>query len=722
MLACVCSSVVIFPHSLMVESLIWLNKGDVGSTPAVGSKRRIKMERYKGRIAVTVEELTCDYDGEAVMSMATYGNIVKRKQVVLLQRGCRCTPALIDYHSLPLRFRERYERKYGDPEEQLHSQGSAVVMSDEAREFFVDVVLPSGKRLSGEQIEEYTLNASVLDALREQLMTQKSMRKRLNNSTPVNWEGIHKSAMEMRRILHHTLPANSTRLRTKLNDYMKLGYSCLLSGKLGNSNKVKISAEGGRLLVALRRCRVPVHSYESMLEEYNRQAEIKGWQPLQSANTIKTYLNRPEIEPKWYAAVYGELAAKQRFDRKHLTALPKMRDALWYGDATKLNIYYRAVDKNGRMVKKTTMVYEVIDAYSEMFLGFCISNTENAEMQRKAFRMAVETAGHRPFEIVTDNQGGQKTEESKAFMARLCRVKRITQPYTPQAKSIEQIFGRFQSQVLKSDWAYTGANITAKSKESRPNLEFIMENVDELPTYAELCAIYAEYRQQWNDMPHPETGISRREMYMTSVNEQATALSEYEMVDMFWSETTAEFTCNGIQIQHDNRKYRYEVFTEDGKVDFDFRNNNTGRQFIVKYDPEDMTRVWLYVETAVGLRRVCEAKPYMQIHRAIQEQTFSDQEFIRSMTEANKTARLRRQMEGYEVELEYGVAPEQLGLRTPRLMGLKKPDQERIADKMLTEALAIDKWKEDDEATTIGEQNKIVSNMTFDQISFYNKL
>ena len=39
-----------------------------------------------------------------------------------------------------------------------------------------------------------------------------------------------------------------------------------------------------------------------------------------------------EGEPLWYDAVYGEMKAHQRYDRKHRTILPGRRDSLWYGD------------------------------------------------------------------------------------------------------------------------------------------------------------------------------------------------------------------------------------------------------------------------------------------------------------------------------------------------------------------------------------------------------
>ena len=60
------------------------------------------------------------------------------------------------------------------------------------------------------------------------------------------------------------------------------------------------------------------------------------------------------------------------------------------------------------------MVYEVVDAYSEVLLGYYISDHENFEAQYNAYRMAVQVSGHKPYEIVHDNQGGHKRlEEGK---------------------------------------------------------------------------------------------------------------------------------------------------------------------------------------------------------------------------------------------------------------------------------------------------------------------
>ena len=52
------------------------------------------------------------------------------------------------------------------------------------------------------------------------------------------------------------------------------------------------------------------------------------------------------------------------------TQLPEMPNTLWYGDGTKLNLYYKDYDKKQkRMVARTIDAYEVMDACTEVFWG-----------------------------------------------------------------------------------------------------------------------------------------------------------------------------------------------------------------------------------------------------------------------------------------------------------------------------------------------------------------
>lgn len=498
------------------------------------------MEYFENELCVTYEELTSGND--PVISGATLRQNIKRGNIRRAQRGGgEGSYALIIYSSLPEKYKIRFVERKGDPEQILKEQRmrDRVKTDDKARSFYEDYRYEMNgveTGLSDKLKAEYTLNASVLNALIYDLEDKTTSRKMLGNSLATLWENVAATSENLRDIYHHTLPENQARLREKIRRYKKEGYISLISGKVGNKSTVKIIPEMGRQLIALRRSRVPVYNYAQIFDEINRIALEKDWKPLKSKRSMVQWFERPEIEPLWYDAVFGELAAHQRYGRKHKTKLPDRRDTLWYGDGTKLNLYYR--DEEGKI--RTTMVYEVIDAYSEVLLGYYISDHENFEAQYNAYRMAIQVSGHKPFEIVHDNQGGhkrlEKEKDSKevGFFDLICHIHRPTAPYSGQSKTIESIFGRFQSQELHKDWRFTGMNITATKAESRPNLEFIEENKDRLFTLDELKAHYAEARRAWNAAPHPATGIPRIEMYEKSENEETDVVTVHDMVDIFW--------------------------------------------------------------------------------------------------------------------------------------------------------------------------------------------
>lgn len=676
------------------------------------------MKYLDNELCVTYEELTSGDD--PVIRYNTLRSNITRGNIRTAHRGGgEGSHALIVYSSLPEKYKARFVAKYGDPVELLKQQRmrDRVKTDEKARDFYEDYRYEMNgveTSLSEKLKAEYTLNASVLNALVHDLEDKATNRKMLGNSLSTLWECVAATSENLRKIYGHTLPENLARLREKINRYKKEGYISLISGKVGNASTLKITKEAGEYLVALKRSRVPVYTDTRIFDEYNRMAPERGWKPLMSKRSLTMWFGRPEIQPLWWDAVYGELSSHQRFGRKHRTELPGRRDALWYGDGTKLNLYYR--DEDGKM--RTTMVYEVVDAYSEVLLGYYISDHENFEAQYNAYRMAIQTSGHKPYEIVHDNQGGHKRLEKEkgtkepGFFDLICHVHRPTAPYSGQSKTIESIFKRFQEQELSKDWRFTGMNITAKKESSRPNLEFIEANKDLLFTLAELKEHYAEARKAWNEAKHPATGISRIEMYEKSVNEETDVVTVHDMVDIFWiwTKRPATFTDQGIEITIGGKKLPYEVYEKPGHPDHEWRRKNTYRRFHVKYDPNDLRSIRLYWEDRAGERRFERiAEPYMVIHRAIQEQAEGEAEFIRREQEANIRDRIDRQVIAKEIEYAYGVAPEQHGLSTPNLKGVTKEVQREIDRR-------TGKYSRKPEEYRLGKATKQISLTTWDQL------
>lgn len=682
------------------------------------------MEYYNKMICVTVDELTEEYDGRRVMTLANYKQLCARKRLFIARKaGGYGVYALITYSSLPERFQTRFEAIHGKPEqilEQQRMEKKVLQIDKAARDFYMTHILPNGKTLVDTKVEEYTINASVLGLVLTALNERVSKVKALGGGIPKDlWHKALELSESYRNDYNHTLPDKLRGFRDKLNAYKRDKYIALISGKDGNENTLKITDEAGDQIIALKRSKMPVYTNSQLFVKYNEIAKEKGWKLLKSVKSLVAYLERPEVKRRWYDAVHGELAAHQKYSRKHKTELPSMRDALWYADGTKLNLYYKAYDEKGKLQVRTTQVYEVMDAFSETLLGYFISDSENYEAQYNSFRMAIKTAGHRPYEIVTDNQGGHKKLEATQFFERICHIFRFTAPYSGQSKTIESTFGRFQAEILHQDWRFTGQNITTKRETSRPNLEFIEANKENLYTLEELKVAYAKAREAWNNAKHPATGVGRFEMYQKSVNPDTTEVDQLDMIEMFWLTTQkpSTFTASGITIEVNKKKYTYEVLDGDKIPDLKFRRQHTFRQFYVMYDPLDMTQVRLYTKETNGMRYIATAEPYVEVHRAIQEQKPGEMEFIRKMDALNKQERVNLQLEAAELEMNYGVAPEQFGLNRPRIKGLNLV----TAETLMETAVRQSKPSKQVEIVDVGLLGKQLSNVTFNDTALLDK-
>ena len=636
------------------------------------------MELFGKTICVTFNELV----DSGILSEANYKKHVRQGKFRVLQKGGNGRKALVAYDSLTDAIRAAYDAQYPDSKNYLQKQLSPMDERLKSDSKAVDFYKKHTPKIDAERQAEYVLNAKVLNAMVAQEMTMTALHgkngfihKRLVRDT------IVALCEKMRARYRHTLPKSEPRLLEKYNDYRRCGYEALVNKNGGNQSARKIGPREGRLLLKLKRSKFPVYTDMQIFEEYNRQAELKGWKTIESPQTVINYLYKTAVKLWWYAAVYGEIAFKNEFMPQFETRLPDMPNALWYGDGTKLNLYYKDYDKKQkRMVARTIDVYEVMDACTEMFLGYSFG-VENFATQYDAYRMALETWKVKPYEIVTDNQGGHKKPEAQAFFKRICHLHKTTMPHNGQSKTIESAFGRFQMQVLHKLYNYTGQNITAVKRSSHANVDLIMANIARLPTLEEVKKQYLQCREEWNGMEHPtsETGMTRMEMYATLSSPNAEPLDDYEVRELFklFSKKSVKYGKQGFVFELDKREYRYMVYDEDGLVDMNFHLEHVGVDFHYRYDPQDMNSVELWEKDASGgLKYVTSATPKVAVCRATADRSPEESERLFAQIHANKRALVGHYIASEELLLDDCMGEAYARLRMPRPVGVSEKSME----------------------------------------------
>lgn len=588
------------------------------------------------------------------MSKSNYDKHVREEKFSFMQRGGNGRKVLIIYDKLPDKIRTEIDIKNPNAKEQIKKQ-QVVPMDSRLKSDSkaVDFYKRYTPKISLDRQAEYVLNAKVLNAMVAQ---ETGLRNKHSEHGYTHKKLVRDTVValceELRKSFGHTLPKSEPRLLEKYNDYKKRGYVALVSGTTGNQSARKVGPREGRILLRLKRSKFPVYDDMQIFKEFNRIVaernarairEEDRLKPIESPQTVINYLYKTAVKLWWYGAVHGEIAFKNEFMPLFDTKLPDMPNTLWYGDGTKLNLYYKDYDKKQkRMVARTIDVYEVMDACTEVFLGYSFG-VENFLTQYDAYRMALETWKVKPHEIVTDNQGGHKKPEAQYFFKRICHLHKTTMPHNGQSKTIESAFGRFQMQVMHKLYNYTGQNITATKESSHANVDLIMKNIAQLPTLEEMKEQYLACRREWNEMLHPtsETGMTRMEMYTTLSSPNAEPLDDFEVQELFklLSKDSVKYNKQGFIFERNKQEYRYMVYGEDGLVDMNFHMQNVGNSFRYKYDPKDMTAVELWEVCAEGrLKYAATATPKSVIHRATADRTEEESARLFAQIHANKRA------------------------------------------------------------------------------------
>lgn len=251
-----------------------------------------------------------------IMSVPNYKKLAARKEINVVRQGKGLgSYALIEIATMPLRFQERIKLKYGEMKEDILRNwlGSHYHIDAKAREFYTRFRFDNGDALPPEHIQEYTVNASVIEAVMRAMEDATFMRKAMK-AGPVNWGEQAGAISYYQAEFGHTLPVSSNRFKKRVNDFKANGYESLISRKFMNQNRRKVTYDIERLLLSIDA--QPEQPFNTTVwEQYNLfvQGELELYDPetgevlnpadftdkdgnplVLSPATVANYLNNPK--------------------------------------------------------------------------------------------------------------------------------------------------------------------------------------------------------------------------------------------------------------------------------------------------------------------------------------------------------------------------------------------------------------------------------------------
>ena len=217
-----------------------------------------------------------------IMSIPNYKKLAAKEKINVVRSGRGLGGyVLVEIATMPLRFQERIKLKYGDMKEDVIRNwlGSHYHIDAKAREFYTRFRFDNGDALPPEHIQEYTVNASVIEAVMRAMEDATFMRKAMK-AGPVNWGELAGAISYYQAEFGHTLPVSSNRFKKRVNDFKANGYESLISRKFMNQNRRKVTYDIERLLLSIDA--QPEQPFNTTVwEQYNLfvQGELELYDP-----------------------------------------------------------------------------------------------------------------------------------------------------------------------------------------------------------------------------------------------------------------------------------------------------------------------------------------------------------------------------------------------------------------------------------------------------------
>ena len=170
---------------------------------------------------------------------------IEKEYTTRLRHAAPNTPMLVSWDSLHDAWQKRLIEVFGEPQRQVRQSlfEKNYRRDSAAYNFYLRFQKPNGKFLETDAIEEYTINASVLNLIRLIYDKRKPFRKSLRGNTATVWETVVAECTRFKNVQYHTLPENSRRLRDKFNQYSKESYASLIHGGVCNINALIMDDE-----------------------------------------------------------------------------------------------------------------------------------------------------------------------------------------------------------------------------------------------------------------------------------------------------------------------------------------------------------------------------------------------------------------------------------------------------------------------------------------------
>ncbi len=569
--------------------------------------------------------LTYDELVPVIMPKGTYDSCKSRGNITIHGRGGNGREVLVEYESLPFKYKKAVQDQYGNPYEFMAKQPilDMIQMDHKAQEFYTGYVLPNSMKLPEEYIQKYTQGASWLNTIGLLTTDKRALKESLNVPVGAFWELI----TDLIRVKKVALPTSYKRLNEKLKQYKAESYSALVEAwRFGNDNSKKVKDEVAEALLIQMIAHPHQHDDTVIAAKYNEWAIANGREQITAGAVGYRRQKNAHLVTQGRE---GNSKNYNKYSKQIHRDRPSAPLLLINSDDNVLDLYFMQ-DKNPY---KRPALYVVMDAYNDYILGYAIGETVTIELVKAAYRNAMHhvmqlTGGAYCWnQIQTDRWSiGKDSELTKFFKAQA--------HFTPatakaaQGKYIERAFGTTWHQNLKMFPNYSGHNITAKE---RINPDAIDKSKKDFPLWENATQVVDGFITMMRQTVNPKTGKPRQQEWVdafwASEKSQQRLLSNEVRLGLFGIQHnySNKLTAGGLKVTINKQPFTYDIPEE-------YYLDHVGKKVNAIYDPYDMSQV--LITDGNGLRFI--AKEYENMPAALADFKEGDRARFNNLIEEKK--------------------------------------------------------------------------------------
>lgn len=584
------------------------------------------MERVNGILCATRSELT----GAGLISARYLKDLVDRKTLQIVVRGCRGRHAQYAVDSLPEKYRaEVYKRFDVPPMERVKSLLEQLIRPcPEAVHYYHAYRLPDGRCLPADKIAQYVAEAQILEAISAYWMEHTSKRGKASRR-PMGKGEFYGWMTQMVEGLPledypHKLP--KSRLKEKHEAYKEYGYESLIHKGYQNRNASKTSMDDQTALLLMLLATPNRLNNRQVARLYNETADKQGWEKLTASAVGKIAKSK---------SLLIEAGRKGRTDYRLevQTAIKRTKPtramSYWVHDGWTMELYYQTPNEDSKGNTKTVydcrlVVVVILDASCSYPIGYAIGERECPQLIAQALRSAAhhteELFGVKchPREIQYDHyQIGALTPLYKAMSNKLSPAR----AKNARAKIIEPYFSRLNKTYCQLLPNWSGYGITGK-KGKGTNKEVTSDLRHQIPTRPEVEGQIHKIFAQERALKHDE--------YMSLFDGDVTDIQLDRSIYLeHWGETSGRYIGQSIygltptifgEVQY------YESFDQGFK-------QQRHQRWQVYYDPSDLSSVLAISED--GQYKYLLERKHLQ-PMAIEDQSEDDKEHLSRVQAHNR--------------------------------------------------------------------------------------